>query len=155
MGQLMTYEVGQEVPPVRKKIAQERITLFEISGGYVTPTIHTDPEASKKTTGLDKPMASGRMSLSFATECLRRFFGEDVYNRSGMVDLRFVRPVRDGDTVTVTGTISRIVPEANGRRITVELSLHNQNGDKTAVGHGAAIVPSGFFPPDRESANGL
>ncbi len=154
MGRLTTYEVGQAVPPVQKKIAQGRITLFEFSGGYVTPTIHTDPEASKKTTGLEKPMASGRMSLSFATECLRRFFGEEMYNRSGMVDLRFVRPVRDGDTVTVTGKISGIVPEANGHRVTVELSLHNQNGDTTAVGHGAAIVPSGSFPSDAEASSG-
>jgi len=144
----MTYQVGQEIPSMRKSLAQTRITLFEISGGYVTPTIHTDPDASRKTTGLEKPMASGRMSLSFATECMRRFFGDDVYNRTGMVDLRFIRPVRDGDTVTVSGKISKIAPEANGNRVTVELALQNQNGDTTAVGHGAAIVPSGFFPPE-------
>ena len=148
MGTLTTYVIGQEIPPIRKQIAQQRITLFERSGGYVVPTFHTDAEAAKKTIGLDKPMASGRMSLSFATEYLRRFFGEDVYNRSGMVDLRFVRPVRDGDTVTVSGKITSISPEANGRRVTVEVSIQNQNGDTTAAGHGAAIVPSGFFPPE-------
>ena len=100
MEHVRTYEVDQEIPSLCKHMKQERITLFEQSGGYMVPTIHTDVEASKKITGLDVPMASGRMSLSFATECLRRFFGEDVYNRSGVVDLRFVRPVRHGDTVT-------------------------------------------------------
>jgi acyl dehydratase len=148
MGTLADFAVGQEVPPVRKKIAQERITLFERSGGYAAPTIHTDAEAAKKTTGLASLMASGRMSLSFATECMRRYFGEDVYNRSGMVDLRFLRPVRDGDTVTVTGKVSSIVDESNGRRVTIELSIQNQNGDTTAAGKGAAVVPSGFFPPE-------
>jgi 3-hydroxybutyryl-CoA dehydratase len=148
MGALNACTVGQEVPPVRKQIAQARITLFELSGGYLDATIHTDPEAAKKTTGTSNLMASGRMSLSFATECLRRFFGEDVYNRSGMMDLRFLRPVRDGDTVTVTGKVSSIVAEANGRRVTVEVSIHNQNGETTAAGRGEAIVPSGFFPPE-------
>ena len=89
MEHVRTYEVDQEIPSLCKHMKQERITLFEQSGGYMVPTIHTDVEASKKITGLDVPMASGRMSLSFATECLRRFFGEDVYNRSGVVDLRF------------------------------------------------------------------
>jgi acyl dehydratase len=148
MEQVRTYEVAQEIPSLRKHMKQARITLFEQSGGYMVPTIHTDVDASKKITGLDVPMASGRMSLSFATECLRRFFGEDVYNRSGMVDLRFIRPVRDGDTVTVTGKIAAVVPEANGRRVKVELAITNQNGDTTAVGHGAALVPSGFFPAE-------
>jgi len=148
MEHVRTYEVDQEIPPLCKHMKQERITLFEESGGYMVPTIHTDVEASKKITGLDVPMASGRMSLSFATECLRRFFGEDVYNRSGVVDLRFVRPVRDGDTVTVGGKILSVVQEPNGRRVTIELSIKNQNGDTTAAGRGSAVVPSGFFPQE-------
>jgi 3-hydroxybutyryl-CoA dehydratase len=145
MEQVRTYDVGQEVPPLRKQMKQERITLFEQSGGYMVPTIHTDADASKQITGLDLPMASGRMSLSFATECLRRFFGEDVYNRSGVVDLRFIRPVRDGDSVTIRGKISSVLPEPNGRRVTIELAISNQNGDTTAIGQGSAVVPSGFF----------
>jgi 3-hydroxybutyryl-CoA dehydratase len=148
MGTLTNYSIGQELPPRSKLISQNKITLFERSGGYLVPTFHTDAEAAKKTIGLSSPMASGRMSLSFATEALRRFFGDDIYNRSGMVDLRFLRPVRDGDTVTVSGKISAIVAEANGRRVTVDVSIHNQNGDTTAAGHGAAIVPSGHFPPE-------
>jgi 3-hydroxybutyryl-CoA dehydratase len=148
MEHVRTYEVDQEIPPLCKHMKQERITLFEESGGYMVPTIHTDVAASKKITGLDVPMASGRMSLSFATECLRRFFGEDVYNRSGVVDLRFVRPVRDGDTVTVGGKILSVVQEPNGRRVTIELSIKNQNGDTTAAGRGSAVVPSGFFPQE-------
>ena len=148
MEHVRTYEVDQEIPSLCKHMKQERITLFEQSGGYMVPTIHTDVDASKQITGLDVPMASGRMSLSFATECLRRFFGEDVYNRSGVVDLRFVRPVRDGDTVTVGGKILSVVQEPNGRRVTIELSIKNQNGDTTAAGQGSAVVPSGFFPQE-------
>lgn len=147
MGASMSYVIGQDVPPVSKQIAQKRINLFESSGGYVVPTFHTSAEAAKKTIGLSGPMASGRMSLSFAVETLRRFFGDDIYNRTGMVDLRFLRPVRDGDTVTVSGKVTTIAPEANGHRVTVEVSIRNQNGDATASGHGAAIVPSGLLSP--------
>jgi len=145
------YGIGLEIPPITKQIAQERITLFERAGGYVTPTFHTDAASAKSTIGLSGPMASGRMSMSFAVETLRRFFGEAIYNRSGMIDLRFLRPVRDGDTITISGKVSQVVSQANGQRVVVDVSIHNQHGEATASGHGAAVVPSGLFLADEST----
>jgi acyl dehydratase len=147
MGTLRSYTVGQEIPPLEKQIAQERINLFEASGAHAGPSIFTDRETARKTIGMEGTVASGRVSLSFAVEALRRFFGEDVYNRTGMVDLRFLRPVRDGDSVTVSGKIIGVTREANGQRVTVEVAIQNQNGLTTAAGMGAAIVPVGFLSP--------
>jgi acyl dehydratase len=58
-----------------------------------------------------------------------------------------IRPIRAGDTVTVTGKVSDIKPEANGSRVMVELTVQNANGETTAVGVGSAIVPAGLLPP--------
>ena len=91
-------------------------------------------------------MASGRMSVSFAVECLRRFFGDEIFNRSGMVDLRNLRPVRAGDTITISAKVTELKREANGQRVIVEVSIRNQNGDTTSAGSGSAIVPSGLLP---------
>ena len=147
MGKIRNYTIGQELPPLTKHVAQARINLFEQSGNKLEPSFFTDAETAKKTIGLDSPMASGRMSISYSLEFLRRFFGDDVFNRSGMVDLRNLRPVRTGDTVTVKGKISAMTREANGQRVTVDIAIENQRGETTPAGIGAAIVPAGFLPP--------
>jgi len=142
------YKVGDQIPPLSKTMTQEAINLFEKSGGAEGPSQFTDAETAKATLGTTSTVASGRMSLTFATELLRRFFGPDAYNRGGMVDLRFLRPVRPGDTVTFTGKVTGIAKEANGGRVSVEVSGTNQKGDTTAAGSGACIVPSGCLPAE-------
>lgn len=147
MGTVMRFEVGMEVPSVSKTLTQAQITLFEAGGAHEGPSIFTDPETAEKTLGMGRTVASGRMTLSFAVETLRRFFGERIYNHTGIADLRFIRPTRAGDTVTVRGKVTSITSEANGSRIAVELTVQNGNGETTAVGGGSAIVPAGLLPP--------
>src|SRR3982750_4550908 len=106
MGLTRTYKVGDEVPPIEKTMTQEAINLFEKSGGKTGPSQFTDEATAQKTLGTRGTVASGRMSLTVASELLRRYFGADVYNRGGMIDLRFLRPVRPGDTVTFTGKVT-------------------------------------------------
>ena len=86
------------------------------------------------------------MSLTFAIEMLRKYFGSDVFNHSGVVDLRFLRPVRPGDTITFTGKVSDMSKEANGSKVTVDIQAQNQSGNITGVGKGSAIVPNAYLP---------
>lgn len=143
-----SYKVGDQLPPLTKNMTQEAINAFEKSGGAKGPSQFTDLETAKNTLGTASTVASGRMSLTFATELLRRYFGADVYNGGGMVDLRFLRPVRPGDAVTFTGKITGTAKEADGTRISVEVSATNQKGAVTAAGTGACIVPSGYLPAE-------
>lgn len=143
-----SYNVGDELPPLTKHMTQDAINAFEKSGGAKGPSQFTDLEAAKSTLGTSSTVASGRMSLTFATEMLRRYFGADIYNGRGMVDLRFLRPVRPGDAVTFTGKVTGTAKEADGVRVTVEVTGTNQKGAVTAAGMGACIVPSGFLPPE-------
>lgn len=143
-----TYNIGDAVPSLAKTMSQDMINAFEKSGGAKGPSQFTDLETAKGTLGTSTTVASGRMSLTFATEMLRRYFGSDVYNNGGMVDLRFLRPVRPGDTVTFTGKVTATAKEADGTRVTVEVTGTNQKGAVTAAGMGACIVPSGYLPPE-------
>ena len=79
---------------------------------------------------------------------LRRHFGPGVFNHTGVVALRFLRPVRPGDTITFTGTVTGIAREANGNRVSVDIEVKNQKGDTTGVGQGSAVVPNAFLPPE-------
>lgn len=148
MAMTRSYKVGDALPPLSKTMTQEAINLFEKSGGNTGPSQFTDVETAKHTLGTKGTVASGRMSLTFATELLRRYFGPEIYNHRGMVDLRFLRPVRPGDTVTFTGKVTGFAKEADGCRVSVEVTATNQKGDTTAVGGGSCVVPSGLLPPE-------
>ncbi len=139
------YEIGEEVGPLVKEMTQEAINLFEGSSGHTGPSQFTDEETAAETLGTTGTVASGRMSLTFAIEMLRRYFGGDVFNHAGMVDLRFLRPVRPGDTITLTGKVSEITAEPNGSRVSVDIQATNQNGDTTGVGKGSAVVPNAYL----------
>ena len=142
------YQVGDELPPLVKQMTQEAINLFEGSAGESGPSQFTDEQTARETLGTQGTVASGRMSLSFAIEMLRRYFGSGVYNHSGFVDLRFLRPVRPGDEITFSGKITGITREVNGSRVSVEIKVENQNGDTTGAGTGSAIVPNAYLPAE-------
>jgi len=148
MAIVRSYKVGDQIPPLTKNMTQDAINRFEKSGGATGPSQFTDLDTARSTLGTASTVASGRMSLTFATELLRRYFGADVYNGRGMVDLRFLRPVRPGDSVTFSGKVTGVAKEANGCRVSVEVNAQNQKGDVTAAGSGACIVPSGYLPAE-------
>ena len=149
MGRLVrSYEAGDELPPLVKEMTQEAINLFEGSAGQSGPSQFTDEETARETLGTEGTVASGRMSLSFAIELMRRHFGNDVFDHTGTVDLRFLRPVRPGDTITFTGTVTGVSREVNGSRVSVEIKAENQRGDTTGVGHGSAVVPNAYLPQE-------
>ena len=138
----LKVEINQEMHLLTKKVIQERINQFESCGlDEDRQNFHNNPEVALEKLGTAFPIASGRMSLAFAAESLRRFFGPEVYNHSGTLNLKFLRPVRDGDTITVHGTVTRQEQVDNGTLVSVDVYCENQDQDKTAVGSATAIVP--------------
>ena len=131
---------NETIPVLTKTITQVKINQFESCGILDRDNIHNNPELAKQRLGTTYPIASGRMSVAFAAESLRKFFGADVFNHTGTVNLKFLRPVKEGDTITVGGTVNSRQTVDNGTMVIVDLYCENQNGDKTAVGQGTAIV---------------
>ena len=136
-----TVKIHEKIPSVTKVVTQESINQFESCGILDRENIHNSPELARQRLGTTYPIASGRMSLAFASEALRKFFGPRVFNHSGTVNLKFLRPVKHGDTITVRGAVSQQQSVEKGTLVTVDVYCENQNGDKTAVGAGTAIVP--------------
>ena len=133
-------EVNQQIPSVTKKVTRETINQFESCGILNRQNIHNNPAIAHRRLGTSYPIASGRMSIAFAAESLRRFFGPEVFNHTGTVNLKFLRPVKSGDTITVTGAVSGQQPTEGGNLVSVNLFCDNQDGDRTAAGMGTAIV---------------
>ena len=118
----------------------ESILQFESCAILERENIHNNEELAKQRLGTTYTLASGRMSIAFASEAMRKFFGPDVFHHTGSVNLKFLRPVKNGDTITVTGSVSSQRQVENGTEITVDLHCENQNHDRTAAGIGTAIV---------------
>ena len=132
--------IGQNIPSVTKSITENSILGFESTGILERENIHNNPEMAAKRLGTTYTLASGRMSITFASECLRKFFGTEIFNHTGTVNLKFLRPVKAGDAITVTGTVSRTEEIESGTRVSIDLFCDNQDGNRTAIGIGTAVV---------------
>ena len=130
----------QAIPSVTKSITENSILGFESTGILDRENIHNNPELAAKRLGTTYTLASGRMSITFAAECMRKFFGPDVFNHTGTVNLKFLRPVKAGDTITITGAVSGTEETDVGTKVSVDLFCDNQDGNRTAVGIGTAVI---------------
>lgn len=138
-----SISVGAQIPSVTKSITEDSILQFESCGILELENIHNSPDLAQRRLGTTYTLASGRMSVAFASESLRRFFGPEVFNHSGMVNLKFLRPVKDGDTITVSGSVVHQEETPEGTLVSVDIFCENQDRNRTAVGMGTAVVPKG------------
>ena len=132
--------LARTIPSVTKYITEDSILGFESTGILNRENIHNNPEMAAKRLGTTYTLASGRMSITFASECLRKFFGTEVFNHTGTVNLKFLRPVKAGDIITVTGAVSGTEEIESGTRVSVDLFCDNQDGNRTAIGIGTAVI---------------
>ena len=134
-------ETGAPIPSVTKSVTTASILQFESCAILDRENIHNNEDLARERLGTTYTLASGRMSIAFAAEALRRFFGPEVFNHTGTVNLKFLRPVKDGDTISVHGSVVHQEKVDRGIQVTVDIYCENQNRDKTAAGVATAIVP--------------
>jgi 3-hydroxybutyryl-CoA dehydratase len=120
--QLVTAGVGQELPVLTREVNQEGINRYAAVSGDGNP-LHTDP-AFAATTRFGGPVAHGMLVLAYVSECLTAAFGER-WLASGRLKVRFRGPAHPGDTVTVSGRVTR----RDGRRLFAEVEAQNQQGE--------------------------
>ena len=133
-------KIDDVLPSVSKTITQEKIELVEDCGILDRQNIHNNPEIARERLKFDHPIASGRMSVTYAAEIIRKFVGEDAFHHSGTVNLIYLKPLIQGDTVIVSGTVVATEEIDTGLLVTINIQCENQNGEKTAIGQGTAVV---------------
>lgn len=130
---------GALLPVIEKDIDQERILRWaKLSGDY--NRLHIDPEYARQTP-FKGTIAHGPMSLAFLNELMMQSFGLGWVRGGRLLDVRFVAPIRPGDHIRVEGIIKEVQIENGQRQVTCDLVIKNQQGEKTVVGTGIALIP--------------
>lgn len=117
-----------------KTVTTDDIQKFaEVSGDH--NPLHSDAEYAAKTR-FKQPIAHGMLSAAYISAVL----GTKLAPHSCVVylsqTLRFLRPVKIGDTIRAIAEVKGMEPEK--RTLTLETECYNQDGD--AVVKGEAVV---------------
>jgi 3-hydroxybutyryl-CoA dehydratase len=128
-------ETGDRLPELVKEISQESMNAYAEATNDFNP-IHID-EAFAKETPFKGTIAHGFYIFAFVSELMTRHFGKRWTN-GGHVDVRFLKPVRPGDTITVKATVSG--QEMKEGRSFLVLSVVWENQLKEPVIAGQAFV---------------
>jgi len=125
-------KVGHELPQVA---CQYKLEHFK--RGDET-TIHTNVEAAKRE-GLAAPVATGPQVAALIFRQLRDSFGIG-WIEGGRCDLTFRRPVSVTDFCVAKGVVSGRAESSDGIRLTCDVWIENQAGDKVILGTASGLV---------------
>jgi acyl dehydratase len=135
--------VGLECSGKPKRLTWERIAAFS-GGPFNTPgwpkkNVHTDIEFAKSL-GLPVVYVSGTQSEGYIAELMIDLFGEEWLRGGKTHNLKFIRPVAEGDTIQVKARVQSKEKEGAVVKYTLDVWCENQNGDKVLVGAATGIV---------------
>jgi 3-hydroxybutyryl-CoA dehydratase len=125
-------KVGDALPAIEKAIDQDRIMAWaRISGDF--NRLHVDPAYAAKTP-FKGTIAHGPMSLGFLNQLLMECFGAEWLRGGQLLDVRFVAPIRPGDTVVVSGTIKEIHERGGRAYAECDLFIDKVEGERAVIG---------------------
>ncbi len=129
-------EVGQKGVVV-KTITAADIQQYATLTGDTNP-LHTD-HAFAKGTRFGEPIAQGMLAASVISAAIgSRLPGPGTIYLSQ--ELRFLKPVKVGDTVIARVEVTELIREKN--RVRLRTTLHNQRGEQVIEGSALVIPPT-------------
>lgn len=126
---------GRKLPTVSKKFRLEDFKRGD------EKTIHTDYEAAARE-GLPAPVAIGPQVAALTFRQMRLCFGEG-WVAGGRYDVTFRKPVFVTDFCVARGVVSKTEKEGDGIRVSCDVWVENQKGDKVIAGTASGLVPLG------------
>jgi hypothetical protein len=126
-------EIGEPLPELRS-IASNHGGGPGRSG---ESNIHNDAAAQRM--GFERGFVSTGQTLAWISRVLVRFFGP-AYFESGELDVAYVLPLYDEESISVGGVVKERVPEDGGVRLICDVWLARGDGTKVIAGTASAVV---------------
>nr|WP_241005356.1 MaoC/PaaZ C-terminal domain-containing protein [Nocardioides sp. zg-1228] len=131
---LATLRIGDTITSEPRTISRDDIDHFSDFTGD-TFYAHTDPEAAARNPLFGGIVAHGYLIVSMAAGLFVDPAPGPVLANFGVDDLRFLTPVKAGDTIRVTLTVKQMTPRASADygEVRWDALVTNQDGDPVAT----------------------
>lgn len=131
MKKIEDFKLGEEFN-LKKRIGRYQPIFYAGASGDFNP-IHIDDEFAKMV-GLGGKILQGLCTMAFVAQLNTDYFGKEP-GRLKKLKVRFSKPVRPDDTITIKGKITNI----EGNKIYCELLTVNQNGEEVITNANSCI----------------
>lgn len=131
LGQSPELTEGMDLPEVKKTITQENINLYAEASQDFNP-VHIDEDFARKTP-LGGTIAHGMLILAYVSQMMTTAFGRR-WLVGGKLNVRFKAPARPGDTIKVSGRISKLENKDGQTIINCSILCTNQKGELVITG---------------------
>ncbi len=136
--QLSELREGMELPEITKLVTQQNINLYAEASRDFNP-VHLNEEFARKA-GLDGTIAHGMLILAYVSEMMTTAFGL-MWITGGKLDVRFKAPARPGETITVSGKITKLEKSAGQTTVSCSVLCSNGKGEAIITGEAVLTVP--------------
>lgn len=130
-----TLQVG-DTGSFSKVVSEADVKAFAGASGDINP-LHFDEEYARKSV-FGRRVAHGILTAAIISTVL----GGEIPGLGTIfveLQIKFLKPVYFGDTMTARGTVTEII---NPKRVRLMVSCTNQHGDDVALGSAVVIPPT-------------
>jgi acyl dehydratase len=128
---------GANLPAMQKVISQEVINRYAEASRDHNP-IHIDVDFARKTP-LGGTIAHGMLILAYVSQMMTEAFGYS-WLAGGNLGVRFKSPARPGDTVNISGKISKVERHEERTVVNCEVLCSNQKGEVIIIGDATVAI---------------
>ena len=136
--QISELKEGLALPEITKMVTQRNINLYAEASQDFNP-VHINEEFARKTP-LGGTVAHGMLILAYVSEMMTTAFGER-WLTGGKLDIRFKAAARPGDTITVSGKITKLEKDSGQTTIHCSVLCSNGKGEPVITGEAVLAVP--------------
>lgn len=126
-------ELGSQLPPVSQRFNLDMFRTGDIK------TIHNDQAAAERE-GLKAPIAVGPQVAALIFRMMRSSFGES-WIAGGKASVTFRRATPADAFATARGVLKSTALEGDFVRLTFDVWIETETGEKVIVGTASALVP--------------
>jgi 3-hydroxybutyryl-CoA dehydratase len=135
MADALPVKVGDRAE-YERTVTVEDVKMFGDVTGDTNP-LHRDPAYAAKTR-FGEPIAHGMLSAGYISAALGTKLAPDCCAVYLSQTLRFLRPVKMGDTIKAVAEVKGVDPEK--RQFTIETVCYNQGGDPVVKGEAVILL---------------
>ena len=131
------FRAGSDLPTLRKKITQDYINLYAEASGDFNP-IHVDEQFARESQ-FGTTIAHGMMIAASLSEMMITAFGK-AWHKTGRLNIRFRRPVMQGDTIRTNGAVREIIEGLEEREVRCNVAVTRQSNEEVITGQAIVII---------------